>query len=215
MTWSQALKAFCDHYTESHVDSNWIIVGSVGSVLQHAKMTPNDLDIYVRNIDDVAQIASILSGYNLKSKSELSYFDPEWSSSDEEPFFTQSFSSGFTWTKGKWKIENFQVEVVQISNSAGIPDSDTGEGIWEGGSYIWELRKYIKFENYLVPVVPLEIQLESNIRRNRHDRVDAILNALKTNGYDKELLEKALSTSSKEKIRELCTGASSTTQTPT
>ncbi|MFC5528341.1 hypothetical protein [Cohnella yongneupensis] len=203
MTWNQALKTFCDLYSESELTNKWIIVGSVGSVLQQAIMTPNDLDIYVRNVEDVSQIAVLLRQFNLRTKSDRSYFDSEWFSSDEEPFFTQSFPSGFTWTKGKWKIHDFHFEVVQISNSAGIPDSDTGEGIWEGGKHIWELSKYIEFETHLVPVVPLEIQLESNIRRNRQDRVDAIMKALLSNGYDKELLRKALSTSNFEQLKDL------------
>ncbi|GIO41661.1 hypothetical protein [Paenibacillus apis] len=197
MSWSQALKAFCDLYTASKLSTKWIVVGSVGSVLQHASMSPNDLDIYVKDIEAVKQLAGLLAQYNLKKKSERSYFDSDWRSSDEEPYFTQSFSSGFTWTKGKWKIQDFDVEVVHISNSAGIPDSDSGEGIWEGGRYIWELIKHVEFENHLVPVVPLEIQLESNIRRKRQDRVDAILNAFMLHGYDKDLLAKALSSTSK------------------
>ncbi|MGG1515696.1 hypothetical protein ABE504_09810 [Paenibacillus oryzisoli] len=94
------------------------------------------------------------------------------------------------------------MEVVQISNSAGIPDSDEGEGIWEGGKYIWELKKLVEFENHEVPVVPLEIQLESNIRRNRPDRKDAILNALITYGYDDELLRKALSKTNREQFKD-------------
>lgn len=203
MTWKQALKTFCDLYSESKLTNQWIVVGSVGSVLQKAIMIPNDLDIYVRKIEDVKDIAQLLKAFNLKTKSDLSYSDVGWLSSNEEPFFTQSFSSGFTWTKGKWKIQDFTVEVVQISNSAGIPDSDTGEGIWEGGKYIWELMKCVKFENHEIPVVPLEIQLESNIRRNRQDRIDAILNALMTYGHDMELFKKALSNANREQFKEL------------
>jgi len=203
MSWKQALKTFYELYSESNLTNEWIIVGSVGSVMQKAIMNPNDLDIYVQNIDDVKELAQLLNEFNLKTKSNLSYFDVDWLSSNEEPYFTQTFPSGFTWTKGKWKIHDFIVEVVQISNSAGIPDSVTGEGIWEGGKYIWELKKYVEFENYEIPVVPLEIQLESNIRRNRQDRTNAILNALITNGYDKELLGKALSNANREKFKEL------------
>lgn len=200
MTWDRALKAFCEIYAESSMEVDWIVVGSVGSVLQGARMAPNDLDIYVHDSDDVARITSLLSRFNRKTKSELSYFDPEWLSSDEEPLFTQSFPSGFTWTKAKWKLEGFPVEVVQISNSAGIPDSESGEGIWEGGKYIWKTANKVDFAPFTVPVVPLEIQLESNVRRDRQDRMDAIVDALLTNGYDKELLSRALSVASKQKL---------------
>ncbi|SDE44160.1 hypothetical protein SAMN02799630_03374 [Paenibacillus sp. UNCCL117] len=201
MTWQQALKTFTELYAESGLTNEWIIVGSVGSVLQHAVMTPGDLDIYVRNREDVAPIAALFKKYNLKAKADVAYSDPAWLSSDEEPFFTQSFSSGFTWTKGKWKIGEFQVELVHISNSAGIPDSDQGDGIWEGGKYIWELAKFVDFEGGAIPVVPLEIQLESNIRRKRQDRVDAIVQALLVHGWDKKLLEKALSHTNKTQFQ--------------
>ncbi|WP_373231341.1 hypothetical protein [Cohnella sp.] len=202
MSWNQALETFCDLYSKSYLDCKWIIVGSVGSVLQRADMTPNDLDIYVQDLDDVIKLATLLEQFCLRTKCELSYFDSEWHSSLEEPYFTQNFPSGFTWTKGKWKIHNFNVEVVQISDSAGIPDSDSGDGIWEGGKHIWSLAKYVDFENHNVPIVPLEIQLESNLRRNRQDRADAIINALRTNGYDSELLFKALSNIHKELLKE-------------
>lgn len=126
---------------------------------------------------------------------ELPYHDTNWLSSNEELYFTQTFPSGFTWMKGKWLIHSFPVEVVQISNSAGIP-----EGIWEGGQYIWQYVKGVKFEEFVVPVVPLEIQLESNMRRGREDRTKSILNALQRNGYDRSLLAKALSTKHLERI---------------
>lgn len=90
------------------------------------------------------------------------------------------------------------MEVVQISNSAGIPDSLDDQGIWEGGKYIWDYKKNVEFENYVVPVVPLEIQLESNIRRKREDRADAILQALLKHGYDQPLLSQALSSTNQE-----------------
>ncbi|QMV40032.1 nucleotidyltransferase family protein [Cohnella cholangitidis] len=166
MSWNEALRTFCELYSAANLNCNWIVVGSVGSVLQGAEMTPNDLDIYVKDIDDVIQIAALLEPYSMGTKSELSYFDADWLSSINEPYFTQSFDSGFTWTKGKWKIQDFSIEVVHISDSAGIPDSVTGEGIWEGGQYIWTHAKTIDFEKYVIPVVPLEIQLESNMRRN-------------------------------------------------
>lgn len=200
MTWKQALQTFCELYAQSQLTNRWMIVGSVGSVLQHAEMTPNDLDLYVGDVESVKQLAALLQKYNLKSKSGRAYSDPEWYSSDEEPYFTQTFPSGFTWSKGKWRIHDCIVEVVHISNAAGIPDSDSGEGIWEGGRYIWEFTRYVEFGGRLVPVVPLEIQLESNLRRQRQERVDAIIRALVSNGYDKELLAKALSRENLERV---------------
>ena len=203
MSWDNALEAFCELYHNANLKCDWIIVGSVSSVLQGASMSPNDIDIYVRHKEDVSTLSSLLSTYSLTNKSELSYHDSEWLSSIEEPYYTQTFSSGFSWTKGKWLIKQFNVEVVHISDSAGIPDSDTGEGIWEGGEFIWSLAKHVEFRNFSVPIIPLEIQLESNLRRNRQDRIDSIINAMKIHGYSMNLLKKALSSKSYDVVNGL------------
>jgi hypothetical protein len=198
----QALKSFCEVYFGSNVRADWILVGSVASVLQGAEMDPNDIDIYVRDREDVTRLSAVLSKYSQSIQSSLPIDDPAWMSSLAEPCFTQSFPSGFTWTKGKWEIDSFPLEVVQIANSAGIPDSVAGEGIWEGGRYIWEYSRVIDFENYRIPVVPLEIQLESNLRRGREDRTASIIAALKKQGYDKELLDQAISIQHKPILNE-------------
>lgn len=91
--------------------------------------------------------------------------------------------------KGALGNRRIKVEAVHISNSAGIPDSMTGDGIWEGGQYIWSLCKDVKVGQYTIRTIPLEIQLESNLRRKREDRSQAILEALFKLGYDHELIE--------------------------
>ncbi|WP_339319603.1 hypothetical protein [Paenibacillus sp. FSL R10-2734] len=193
-SWEQALSKVCELYFSSKIKSNfeWILVGSVGSVLQGCEMTPGDVDIYTKNIEGIEQLAELFKGFSLLDKCEFPHGD-NWLSSLEEPTYTQTFPSGFTWTKGSWIIDGFKVEVVHISNSAGIPDSMEGDGIWEGGQYIWNHFKNVTIGQYTIPTVPLEIQLESNLRRKRSDRTQAIIIALQKYGYDKELIEKALS----------------------
>lgn len=50
-SWTKALSKVCELYFSSKMNSNleWILVGSVGSVLQGCEMTPGDVDIYTRN----------------------------------------------------------------------------------------------------------------------------------------------------------------------
>ena len=191
--WQTALTKICKMYSKSDVEIEWILVGSVASVLQGCEMTPGDIDIYVKNQEGVEQFALLLEQYSLCTKSEAADRN-NWFSSVEEPTYTETFPSGFTWTKGRWMIEEMEVEVVNISQSAGIPDSLDGDGIWEGGKYIWAFSKNLDFGSLTVPVVPLEIQLESNLRRNREERIDAIIKKLKTNGYNEAFISKALST---------------------
>ena len=190
--WEKALSTICEVFFQKERSLEWILVGSVGSVLQGCEITPGDIDIYVKDQESVGQFAEILQSYSLRSRVGDRH-DENWLSSVEVPIFTQTFLSGFTWTKGRWKIEGVDVEVVNISNSAGIPDSQTGDGIWEGGKYIWDLYKNVSFGPYTIRTVPLEIQLESNYRRQRQERIDAIIKAMQTYGYNEELLKKALS----------------------
>lgn len=191
-SWKSALFKLCEIYFQSDIKIEWILVGSVGSVLQGCEMEPGDIDIYVKDKESVSQFAELLSEFSLPAKSEKRHVN-DWLSSEEEPIFNQTFPSGFTWTKGRWNVDGFKVEVVHISDSAGIPDSLTGDGIWEGGKYIWSYCKNVKFGEYTIPTIPLEIQLESNIRRKRQERIDSILNTIIKNGCDEELIKKALS----------------------
>lgn len=193
-SWETALSKVCELYCSSEVKSKleWILVGSVGSVLQGCDMTPGDVDIYTKNKEGIAQFAELLKEYSLPDKCEFPHGE-NWLSSLEDPAYTQTFPSGFSWTKGSWIIDGFKVEVVHISNSAGIPDSMDGEGIWEGGQFIWNHFRNVTIGRYTIPTVPLEIQLESNLRRQRSDRTQAIITALQKYGYDQELIEKALS----------------------
>ncbi len=190
--WECALAKVCEIYFQSDINIKWILVGSVGSVLQGCDMEPGDVDIYVKHIEGVSQFAKLLNGFALSAKCE-NRSSNDWLSSKEEPVFNQTFPSGFTWTKARWEISGFNVEVVHISNPVGIPDSMTGDGMWEGGQYIWNHAKNVKIGEYIISTVPLEIQLESNLRRKRQERIDSILTTLKNYGYDKELIKKALS----------------------
>lgn len=206
MSWSKALEIVCEHCLGTETEGKWIIVGSVASVLQGAVMAPQDLDLYVRSAEDAVKLASMLEPLSLIHKSVQPHGAGGWLSSAEEPLYTQSFASGFTWTKGKWVISGFEVELVHISDSAGIPDSEDGAGIWEGGPSIWRYARQLPWAGYPVSVVPLEIQLESNLRRQRADRVEAILRAFKDIGYDRSLLQKALSRSSRRIMEEIPDG---------
>ncbi|TLS37080.1 hypothetical protein [Pseudalkalibacillus caeni] len=191
--WRSALGIVCHRYFRSDENIEWMLVGSAGSVLQGCEMDPGDVDIYVKRKEDVSRFAELLSEFSLPNQDNQTNSN-DWYSTKGEAVFHQTFPSGFSWSKARWNINGCDVEVVHISNAAGIPDSLTGDGIWEGGQYIWSHFKEVKAGEYTIPAVPLEIQLESNLRRKRGDRVEAILNALKTNGYDRELITKALST---------------------
>lgn len=87
---------------------------------------------YVQNARDAAVIAAILEPFSLKVKSPLSWEQPGWFSSIEEPLFTQSFASGFTRTKGKWIVEGCRIydSGSAAGDTAGVkyPEKQDGTG---------------------------------------------------------------------------------------
>ena len=202
MSWAEALKTFCAMYCATNNPARWILVGSAASVLQGAEIEPRDIDIYVNSREEVAELSGMMSRYCQEQPSRHPLYRQEWFSSIAEPYRTESYPSGFTWTKGRWRIGAFPLEVVHIDDSGGIPDSVEGDGIWEGGRYIWEYAKPVAFSGFTIPVVPLEIQLESNLRRGREERARKIAEALKKYGCDEALLAKAISVKHQEYLRQ-------------
>ncbi|WP_175989271.1 hypothetical protein [Bacillus sp. Marseille-Q1617] len=192
MSWESALQIVCNTYENSGKTFDWMIVGSVGSVLQGCDMKPGDLDIYTKSREGVEEFARLMSEY-AQPANDGAESDSEWLSTKEEPVLHQTFPSGFSWSKARYRINHYEVEIVHIADSAGIPDSLTGSGIWEGGQYIWNLARTTRFRGNSIRMVPLEIQLESNLRRKREDRVQSILQTMRKKGYDENLIKKALS----------------------
>ena len=84
--------------------------------------------------------------------------------------------------------------------------SSDGVGIWEAGPEIWPHIRCVPFARTRVPVVPLEIQLETSIVRGMQERTAAILAALRHNGYDHSLIQKALHSDHLEKSEAMMKG---------
>ncbi|MCA0755162.1 hypothetical protein KP806_08885 [Paenibacillus sp. N4] len=106
-SWERALTKVCDIYFQSESKIEWVLAGSAGSVLQGCDMIPGDIDIYTRDRQAVEEFAELLKPFSLKTKSESPHGD-NWLSTYEEPTFTQTFSSGSSWTKGRWVIEGLK-----------------------------------------------------------------------------------------------------------
>jgi hypothetical protein len=141
-------------------------------------MGTRDLDILFTSEYDLKQYTNKVANY-------LS--EPEFS------IVCQQFGSGFKWYKAQHEIGGFPVDAVYIASGGGIPDSIVGDGAWEGGPYAWRFARTVMFEQYSVQVAPLEIQLESQIRRGRLDKAEIIAERLRNTGFDPQLLEQCLS----------------------
>lgn len=195
--WQQAFDIFLEraHKKISKAEIDWAIIGSVASYLQGCKITPNDLDILVKNPENVGIIIDFLKEYYLKENSEKTTIQDEsgeklWLSSEERPVDISKDEWDFTWTFARVLIKGIKVEIAHIE--APKDHFLLTNGIWEAGPKIWSHINQMSYHGYSIPVVPLEIQLGTNISRVFQERIDAIIAVFKKEGYNEKLLNKAL-----------------------
>jgi hypothetical protein len=167
------------------------IIGSVASALQGCHLSPRDLDILAIEPETAHRFAALMSAYT-PTHCEHSTDHPEWLSSSDMPLSIGPDDWGYLWHFGRWEVGGMKVEVAHIAAPQGFRISAHGAGIWEAGPEIWPHIRCVPFAGALVPVVPLEIQLETSLVRGMEERTAAILAALRQHGYDSALIQKAL-----------------------
>jgi hypothetical protein len=181
----------------------WAIIGSVASVLQGCRVSPRDLDILTVKPEHVNRFTELMSAYAPPHCEYPPDDEENWHSSEEHPVRSGLDEYGFMWHFARWYVDSFTVEVAHILAPQGFPTSDDDAGIWEAGPEIWPHVRKIPFAGYPVPVVPLEIQLETNMARGLQDRVQEIITILQDRGYDRALLKRSLSSGHREAVQEL------------
>ena len=193
MSWQSALERVLKITYDSlgRDETRWAIIGSVASVLHGCQIFPNDIDFLAIKPEGVYRVAELMSAY-APLKCEYPPGDDNWHSSAELPVTSGPDSYGFTWHFARWYVDGFKVEIAHIVAPEGHPTSSDGAGIWEAGPEIWPYVRYVPFAGCQVPVVPLEIQLETNLSRGLENRVDEIIAIFQENGYDCALIQKSL-----------------------
>ena len=177
----EVAKSFSNNVGEKPID--WLVVGSVASLLQGCDFQPNDLDIIFPDY------ASLLAGIGRLEQAGL------FSKQDE--IHTESFGGGFCWHISRSKVKEAKLDLVFIESGGDIADNVSGDGIWEGGKIIWNRYNIIEMAGYKIPVAPLLIQFESQVRRGQLDRAEAIMRVLKRHGYNVKEFAESLSNKSK------------------
>jgi len=178
--WEYPLQIVCECLAGSDGEPAipFLIVGSVASELQGCSVGTRDLDILFESESDLKRYAARIAHHLQQPEPAIS---------------CQAFNGGFKWYKAQHEISGFLVDAVHIASGGGIPDSTSGDGAWEGGPYAWRFARSVPFQEFEVQVAPLEIQLESQIRRGRPDKAEMIAERLRSAGCDAELLEQCLS----------------------
>jgi hypothetical protein len=194
MSWQSALEkvvAMAAPALEQE-ETRWALIGSVASALQGCQTPPRDIDILAVRPAGVFRFAEGMASYTPPS-CDYPLGHGRWCSSEALPVSAGPDDYGFFWHFGRWDVEGEQVEIAHIAAPEGFKTSDEGAGIWEAGPEIWPYVRQVPFAGGRVPVVPLEIQLETNLQRGLEERVADILVVLRRDGYDEVLIERSLS----------------------
>ncbi|NHJ86702.1 MAG: hypothetical protein FK734_14655 [Asgard group archaeon] len=199
--WIQALNQFLGKiYQQSHMEKiDWAIIGSGATYLQGCNIKPNDIDILVKNPESVEIIAYMLEDYYKSSESKSNTIQGEeseelWLSTKDKPVDISVDDWNFKWVFSRVLIGNIKVETAHIT----APQDHflLTTGIWEAGPKIWPYIKFVNYQGYSIPVIPLEIQLATNINRGLEDRSNEIIAILKRDGFNLELLKESLTSDS-------------------
>jgi hypothetical protein len=201
VTWSVALERLLDARAASPRPERdrWAVIGSVASALQGCALHPRDVDLLVALPDDVARWAAFMAPFDGSPEGHADDADT-WLSTTDSPVHSGPDGYGFMWHFARTYIAGCKVEVAHLAPPEGFPTSSDGAGIWEAGPEIWPHVKLVAFGGRQVPVVPLEIQLETAMARDLPERVQAILSVLRVHGHDADLLRRSLRAHHREAI---------------
>ena len=195
--------------------TRWAIIGSVATALQGCRVSPRDIDILAMNPEGVFRFAEMMVDYT-PARCEVQEDHNAWYSSEQELLREGPDDFGYVWTFARWIIDGLKVEVAHIVGPEGGGPTAPGAGIWEAGPEIWPHVREVCYRGHPVPVVPLEIQLETCLRRGLEPRVSEIVRALLRGGYNNGLIELGLNKDHLDQFRRLetegCNGSTAETQ---
>ena len=191
--WRMALQHAVVRLADTRIE--WLVIGSAASALQGVEIEPRDVDLLLRTREDLMAFARKMHGLT-PSSPEAPLSVEDWRSSQAQPIKTETFPGAFTWHKAAWDIEGVRLDATAIENN-GVPDSLHGDGVWEGGDHVWSFVARAQD----LPVVALEVQLESCLRRDLDSRARAIAVCLQHSGYAVERLVQVLSRGHLERVR--------------
>lgn len=202
MSWKSALKKVLKN-THNRLEKervDWAVAGSVATALQGCEVSPRDIDIMSRDPDGVYLFAELLSAFAAKKCEVKSPELGPWRSTRKVPVFVGSFW-GLDWHSATYEIDGFEVLIVHVVAPSGHPQFVNTGGVWECDPKVWPYVKRVPFAGYMVPVIPLEIQLETVMTRKAgqqgdvtrlQKRFEQIKNVFIEQGYDKKLLKWSL-----------------------
>ena len=154
-------------------EADWAIIGSAASALQDIAVTPNEL-----------RILSSPETLDTWSRHLWDWLDEESDNQDPDH------------VKLTLTVEHAPVTILVREPR----ESEQGILLEGVGGAVWGVVGRVRFQNWLVPVVPLEVQFATVVGRmvrspsqgSWQQLADKMARALYANGYYRELIEEAL-----------------------
>lgn len=178
----------------------WAVVGSMATAIQGCDIIPGDIDIWISRNLDVEKTVNCFKEF-LPEDSTVRSMNDNWLSSNKQPIVTFQIGDS-NWTFGRVYMNNFKIDIAHAVPHEKISYTQ-GAGIWENGPDISSLIKLAHINGHAVPVVPLEVQLQTNFSRGKENRIVEIIKIFRTEGYDQELLIYCLDHENYKKFSEI------------
>ncbi|MEV0347184.1 hypothetical protein AB0H88_15580 [Nonomuraea sp. NPDC050680] len=161
-----ALDMALDALGTVNINPAYRVCGTSAALLQGVPLPAGDIDILLASREDVDTFAAALSSFPC--------LDPaSWL-----PEFSQYFT--------RFEVNGAHVELSTVERQV---DSDAWECV---GSGPWQHYVLITCGSHQVPVVRLELRLVTELRRDRADRYDPLLDHMSTHGFDAALLQRSM-----------------------
>lgn len=192
-SWGQVLKRVWDLVIPECNEKGFeiLLVGSGSTFLQGCTVQPNDIDLLALTPEAVECVAELLQGYEVE-ESPSQEIDNWLSSKVLRVLAIDGENGSEKWRMGRWIIEGIKVEVAYLESVSSVQRSRQQDYIWENGPDMYPHIKEVHYQGSAINVIPLELQLGTNIFRGLEERVMAIIRVMRESGYDRELLTKAL-----------------------
>ena len=162
----ETLTIMLDHAMPACAQIEYRLVGTGAALLHGVQLPAGDIDILVKDREDVDAFGSALSPFNC-------LFAPTWLPDDDQYY------------------ANYEINGVEVGISTVEMETDS-DAIETFGSGPWEHLSLIPCGSYAVPTVALEIRLATELYRKRSDRYNPIIQYMKVNGCDVDLLRRAM-----------------------
>ncbi|MFC7720261.1 hypothetical protein [Nonomuraea recticatena] len=147
-------------------DLPYRVGGTSAALLQGVRLPAGDVDLLAARREDVDTVAAALSSFPC-------LYAASWL-----PETSQYFA--------RYEVNGVVVEISTVEQEA---DSDGMECVGRGP---WQHYVLITCGPYRVPVVRLELRLATELLRDRPDRYEPLLDHMAAQGFDADLLDRAM-----------------------